>query len=121
MRTSNSSMLHEALIREMVTSYEAQKYYNIKADHIGHKNGSPTEVNGHIPDIYAEKNNATVICEAETADSIYEYRTIDQWEAFSHSTYEFHVVVPMSALDDAKKIAAQHNITVDFWWYSSKF
>lgn len=121
MRTSNRNMLHETLIKEMVTSYESQDYYNIKADHIGHKNGRPDEVNGYIPDIYAEKNNAVVLCEAKTTDSIYVPHTIEQWKAFSKSTYKFHVVVPMSVLDDAKKIAAQHNITVDFWWYSSKF
>lgn len=121
MRTSNNSVLHETLIREMVSSYEFQKFYNIKADDIGHGNGRPTEINGHIPDIYAAKNNATIICEAETADSIYESYTIERWKAFSGSVYGFHVAVPQSVLDDAKKIAAQYNINVDFWWYSSKF
>jgi hypothetical protein len=121
MRTKSSSVLHETLIREMVISYEFQKYYHIKADHIDYKNGRPNQVNGYIPDIYAEKNNATVVCEAETIDSINESSTIDQWKAFSKSTYKFHVVVPMSMLDDAKKMAAQNNINVDFWWYSSKF
>lgn len=121
MRTSNSSVLHETLIREMVTTYEFQEYHNIKADHIDHENGSPHEVNGYIPDIYAAKNNITVICEAETFDCIDVAHIIDKWKAFSKSACEFHVVVPNSTLNDAKEIAAQHNINVDFWWYSSKF
>ena len=104
----------------MIISYGFQKYDYINADHIDDKNGIPNQVNGYLPDIYAEKNNATVVCEAETIDSINESGTIDQWKAFSQSTYKFHVVVPRSMLDDAKKMAAQNNINVDFWWYSLK-
>ena len=118
-RTRNSSALHDMLIREMISTYESGGYYNIKADHIGHPNGSPNEVNDYIPDVSAVKNGATVICEAETADSLYEQHTINQWKAFSKSAYEFHVVVPLSALNEAKKMAVQNNITVNNWWYSA--
>lgn len=119
-RTSNSSALHDTLIREMVNTYETKGYYNIKADHIGHPNGRPDEVNGFIPDVSAMMNGTTVICEAETTDSLNVAHTVDQWKAFSKSAQEFQIVVPRSALDNAQKIAAQNDISVNQWWYSSQ-
>lgn len=50
--TVRSRTTHSKLIRALVAKYEAQGYY-VRADHIGHPNGRPLEIGGHVPDVAA--------------------------------------------------------------------
>ncbi|GAG15959.1 unnamed protein product, partial [marine sediment metagenome] len=64
--TERSRTAHAQLIRALVREYESQGYY-VQADHIGHRNGSPPPVNGHIPDVAAYSGGTLrIIAEAET-------------------------------------------------------
>jgi len=105
------------MITALVDQY-AKEGYSVKADHIGHPNGAPVPVNGHIPDVAAYSGgNIKIIAEAETCDSISGTETHDQWSAFSRSSYAFHVIVPKSCLEDAQNQARAWGISVDKWWW----
>jgi hypothetical protein len=120
-RTIQAQGIHNQLVINQVTTYRNEGYSNIKADHINHPNGQPSIVNGHIPDLSAVKNGLVVICEVETNDSINDHSTIQQWKAFDRSSYEFHVVVPKSALEDAQDMARRNGITVNKFWYCDRY
>lgn len=115
--TERSKQTHVTLISALDREYEKQGYY-VKADHIGHPHGCPPKVNGHIPDLAAYSNNKLcIITEAETCDSISGRDTHEQWEAFSQSSYLFHVIVPKSCLTEAQQQAHIWGIKVDKWWW----
>ena len=62
-----SSSTHDRLITALARKYEEEGYY-VKADHVGHPNGCPPEVNGYIPDVAAYAGfppRLTIIAEAE--------------------------------------------------------
>lgn len=116
-RDNNSESLHNQLIKKQISTYKKRGYINIKADHIHYKDGSPKEVNGHVPDISAEKDGIIVICEVETIDSVDDKHTREQWAAFSNSPFKFDICVPRSVLSKAKQIAKEKDIVVNkFWW-----
>lgn len=104
--TERSRVAHPRLIRALVGQYESLGYF-VQADHIGHPNGSPPAVNGHIPDVAAYSSGVLrVIAEAETCDTISDSDTRDQWLAFSRSPYRFEAIVPKSCLQDAQMQAS---------------
>lgn len=107
---------HDDLVTRMVRYYENNGYSNVKADHIQSPNGIPDLVNGFRPDISADKNNSTIICEVETAESLLQSHTVEQWQAFSRSYYEFHICVLQSCYNDAVSLARRYNVKVNSWW-----
>jgi hypothetical protein len=115
--TEQSRTAHARLVRALADQYESQGYY-VQADHIGHRNGSPPPINGHIPDVagYAS-GTLQVIAEAETCDTISDSDTSNQWTAFARSPYRFEVIVPKSCLQDAQMQASLWGVTVDKWWW----
>ena len=68
-----------------------------------------------------QDGNKTTICEVETADSINDASTIQQWKAFARSPYIFEVAVPESALESAKKMARDNGIAVNTFWYTKGY
>jgi len=110
-------VLHNRLILALVEEYEKNGCY-VKADHISHPHGKPDPVNGHIPDIVVYSNGKIIIiAEAETCDTISDISTLEQWQAFSRSSYQFHVIVPEECLEAAKRQATLWSISVNKWWY----
>ena len=115
--TGTSQRTHGMLISSLASTYEHEGYH-VQADHIGHPNGQPPEVNGHIPDLAAYYEGILrIIAEAETSDTITDAHTREQWEAFSRSPYRFDVIVPKSCLEDAQRQASMWGVTVDKWWW----
>lgn len=113
-RQGDDKNLHNEIIRTLASTLENQGY-SIKADHI-QDYPSPTEVNGHIPDIIATSFQKRIIVEVETCESISKEHTLSQFRAFSNTGSEFHVTVPDSCLDTAKHQVRDWNIRVDHWW-----
>jgi len=112
----SSKQLHLSMIRSLASKYEHEGYY-VKADHIGHINGSPPEINGHIPDVAAYRNGVLyIIAEAETCDTVSDSDTCEQWKAFSRSQHLFDIIVPKSCFDEAQRQASIWGITVNQWW-----
>lgn len=114
--TEASKKLHTTLVKALVAAYESKGYY-VQADHVGHVNGSPPEINGHIPDVAAYHNGSLyIIAEAETCDTVSNSDTCEQWKAFSRSQHQFDIIVPKSCFDEAQRQASIWGITVDQWW-----
>lgn len=93
---------HDQLITVLANRLESDGFY-VKADHIGHPNGTPAQIIHHIPDIVAAKDNRKIFVEAETESSISSQDTYNQWKEFS-GIYgaEFHVIVPQGSLQRRK-------------------
>jgi len=116
-RTYTTQSAHDKLVKALADKFETEGYF-VKADHIEHPNGAPSEVNGYKPDIYATKTNQRIIVEAETCDSIGTDETHQQWQAFSVAVgMEFHVIVPKQCLATAQEQAKLWGVNVDKWWY----
>ena len=120
MRTADTQSrlsVHDRLVWALVRKYEEEGYY-VKADHIGHPNGVPPAVNGHVPDIVAYRNGPLVlIAEAEVCEDLQDDHTCEQWQAFSRSPYLFDIIVPKSCYDEARRQAAAWGVIVNaFWW-----
>lgn len=114
--TEQSRTKHATLIRALAKRYESEGYY-VKADHIGHPNGSPPFVGGHIPDVAAYSGGVLqIIAEAETCDTISDASTEAQWKAFSRSGYWFDVIVPKSCFQSAELQASIWGVNVHKWW-----
>jgi len=115
--TEQSRTAHGRLVQALAQQYESQGYY-VQADHIGHRNGSPPTINGHVPDVAAYSGGTLrIVVEAETCDTILDSDTRDQWAAFARSPYCFEVIVPKSCLQDAQMQASMWGATVDKWWW----
>ena len=115
--SEQSRTKHAALIRALARKYESLGYY-VRADHIGHPNGSPPSIGGHIPDVAAYYGGTLqIVAEAETCDTLSDADTEAQWKAFSRSGYRFDVIVPKSCLQSAQLQASIWGVTVNNWWW----
>lgn len=115
MRNGKDKEQHETMIRTRANNLS--KYgYDVYADHIKEYN-TPREINGHIPDVFAEAIILPkIIVEVETSNSYDLEHTRQQYQAFSNiPNVEFHVVVPKSCLAKAQAKAREWNIRVDRW------
>lgn len=104
-RDNTSQVSHDTLIWAMVNELERRGNY-VKADHIGHRNGQPELVNGHIPDIEASSNGTRRIIEAETPETFNSPDTKKQFMTF-YNAYgsRFEVIVPRGYREEIRKIA----------------
>lgn len=110
-----SQKLHNRMLVIQAVNYKKQGYTNIKVNHGGE--ASPPSVHGYTPDLSAEYDSQTTICEIETHDSIQDLRTVDKWRAFDHSGCQFHLVIPNDDFELVKDIVKSNGITVDKFWH----
>ena len=114
---TSSRTMHKRLTAALARTYE-EEVYGVQADEIGHPNGAPPLVNGHQPDVAGYRNRQLVrIGEAETADSLNDDHTRQQWQAFSRSPYWFDVIVPESCLFTARMRAAAWSVHVSRFYH----
>jgi hypothetical protein len=99
-------------------NYKKQGYTNIKVNHLNYLHGLPEQVDGYTPDLSAISIHKLIICGVATNDSMNDDNVIEQWEAFSRSSFEFHIIVPKGFLTEAKELAKNNEITVNKFWYS---
>lgn len=116
--TVKTQSVHDKLTIIQVINYRKHGYTNIKVNRANYLQGQPDKVGGYTPDLSAVLDHKTTICRVETNDSINDTETIEQWKAFGRSVFEFHLIVPKSALSQVKEIAKHNRITVDKYWYS---
>ena len=58
------------------------------------------------------------VVEVETAESVNHLEAMSQWEAFSSLHVQFHLYVPGSGVDSARRLCADHQIvTTEIWAY----
>jgi len=115
-RDSTSQVNHDTLIWVMVNELERRGNY-VKADHIGHRNGQPGLVNGHIPDIEASSNGTRRIIEAETPETFNLQDTKNQFIAF-YNAYgtRFEVIVPKGYSTEIRRIAQSWGVMPGEIW-----
>jgi Holliday junction resolvase len=99
-RKNEAQSYHDKILKLIANNLDSQGYY-VLADHIGWKNGSPTEINGYIPDIVATKNNSTIVLEVEDCTSYGSTHTKEQLKAFSKN-YKTYVIIPKTCYRDGK-------------------
>lgn len=113
---------HDKMVKSAVNYYQNNGYSGIRADHIGYPN-TPDQIAGNIPDITCYNGNIFCISEVETAESYNTPKTLDQLKTFSSAAISdnshFHVVVPVSVLEDAKNSARMNGIKVDLWLHDT--
>ena len=100
----------------------SQGFRYIKADLPGYN--QPEKITwkrtgrGHITDLSAQNGNLKIF-EVETADSIWDSHTEDQWRLFSYFAAqhgaEFWVIVPTGYDSDANSRLVQLNIQAKVW------
>ena len=119
-RKEKDKNIHDRMTRIRANNFKKADY-DVQAHHIeGYDN--PKEINGHIPDIIAEKDDEKIIVEVETCDSYDSEDTKEQFEAFeSVSDAKFHVVIPKSCFEEAKTQAERWGIKIDKWWWNKSF
>lgn len=113
MRSIFTQVDHDEMVRNAVNFLRNNGYTNIKA----HLSGFDTpslirwegQYNGHIPDVEAYGNGRLSLFEVETADTIDDQHTANQWKLFAahakNNNGEFWVIVPRG-----KKYAAEQRI-----------
>lgn len=77
-----------------------------------------------FPDLVLYANERTKklvgVVEVETAESVNHLEAMSQWVAFGKLKVEFHLYVPMSAVDSAKRLCADLQISAsEIWAYSA--
>jgi hypothetical protein len=93
-RTAENRIEHDNMIKNIALSLQSHGYY-VQADHIVWINGTPSEYNGHIPDIIATNNNGGLIIEVEDCLTYLDEYTREQIKAFSKvQDYVCCMVVP---------------------------
>lgn len=108
MKRSNQTK-HDQLVEYAINFLIGEGFSNVKADLRGctlpNKITWTSNGKGHIPDVTA-KNGQLFVFEVETADSINDLHTADQWELFSKYVSqhggEFWVLVPAGSESDAQ-------------------
>jgi hypothetical protein len=121
---------HENLVKMMATSFLNKKYRNVKAALSGWSN--PDIIQGKKPDVTATRaeDNAFIILEAETCQSIVDPETGKQLKVFSDYAKQngciLQLVVPANCGDEtgeqiANRRIKELGISVDFiWWPDQK-
>ena len=117
-----SRLDHDGMVRSAVAFLASEKFRNIRADLPDSL--SPTLITwkltgkGHLPDISAE-NGGFNLFEVETADSIGDGHTEDQWKLFAahaeNTGGKFWVVVPKASESAAVKRVEQLGIKATVW------
>jgi len=60
------------------------------------------------------------VVEVETSESINHLEAMSQWKTFSSLNVQFHLYVPVSGVDSARRLCADHQIvTTEIWAYHS--
>ncbi len=112
---------HDALIKFAAEYLQAKGFRDIKADLAGY--GLPQKITGqknegHIPDITAQHQHLNIF-EVETADSIDDPHTADQWKLFAgyarDNDARFWVVVSAGSVMSAQHRLNDLDLKADIW------
>lgn len=119
MAKRNSQSDHDRMVKAVADHLTNEGRSNVKADISGY--AKPAVItwkgkeHGHIPDATADG----VVVEVETADSIDDDHTEDQWKlfgAFANVNHKnFVVVVPKGSDTAARRRLRDLNVTAEVW------
>jgi len=112
---------YELIVRQALDHFTKRGWY-VKAHPLSCDNGRPDTVGAHIPELWARKENRTIIMAVETCESIdtedakYRFKDLSRPE-----DVEFHVAVPEKCKFRAKELAENWGITVKKFWVFTKY
>ena len=119
MAKRKSQSEHDRMVKIVADYLVRERHRNVKADAPGYPR--PTEISwkgqrhGHIPDVTTDE----VIVEVETADSIDDPHTEDQWKLFGAfaigNNKTFIVVVPEGTEAAARRRLRELGVTAKVW------
>ena len=122
MEKRKSQLAHDNMVKYVARVLIEKNYLDVRADLPEFE--KPKEITwkktgkGHFPDITGEKGSFKVF-EVETADSIDDQHTEDQWTLFAKWSKEneamFWVVVPEGSVAAARKRLDELNIQAKLW------
>jgi len=122
MAKRQSQTHHDWMVQYTANFLVNKSYRNIKADLPGFD--TPVKItwkstgNGHIPDVTADGQQFNLF-EVETADSIDDQHTADQWTLFARYAKEhqavFWVVIPSGYASSANRRLSELGIKASVW------
>jgi hypothetical protein len=122
-RPVREQLEHDRVIRLLQAKYKRKFDVAINP---GHEQTAPVTVGQSpwYPDLVLQSTErgkkllGTV--EVETAESVNNLEAMSQWRTFSRLRAPFHLYVPSSAIDTAKRLCADFEVTVaEMWAYSA--
>jgi hypothetical protein len=123
MANRDDQTTHDSMVKYVANHVSRQGHSNIRADIAGYT--TPDLIywgnsrHGHVPDV-TSCDGSKYIIEVETADSIADAHTVDQWRLFSSNAAQhakkFIVVVPEGYHEQAWKRALQLSVKLEDVW-----
>lgn len=122
MANRTSQAKHDKMLKYVVDHLVERQYTEVKADLPGFE--KPAEITwkktgkGHVPDVIGRKDDLRIF-EVETADTINDEHTKDQWTLFGKHAKEnsmtFWIVVPSNCVEAARQKIQDLNIEAKIW------
>jgi hypothetical protein len=120
-RPVREQLEHDRVIRLLQAKYKRKFEVAINPGNEQAAPVGPTEAPWY-PDLVllaSERTRKLVgVVEVETAESVNNLEAMSQWKTFSSLRVQFHLYVPVSAVDSARRLCADHQIvTTEVWAY----
>jgi hypothetical protein len=114
---------HDRVIRLLQAKYKRKFEVAINPGNEQAAPVGPTEAPWY-PDLVllaSERNRKLVgVVEVETSESINNLEAMSQWKTFSSLNVQFHLYVPVSGVDSARRLLVDHQVTTtEIWAYHS--
>jgi hypothetical protein len=112
---------HDRVIRLLQAKYKRKFEVAINPGHEQTAPVGPTDAPWY-PDLVllsSERARKLVgVVEVETAESVNHLEAMSQWKTFASLNVQFHLYVPVSGVDSARRLCADHQIvTTEIWAY----
>ena len=118
-RPVREQLEHDRVIRLLQAKYKRKFEVAINPGNEQTAPVGPTEAPWY-PDLVllaSERTRKLVgVVEVETSESVNNLEAMSQWRTFSSLNVQFHLYVPVSAVDSARRLCADHNITTTEVW-----
>ena len=121
-RSTAASTEHDYIV-SLVASLNSAKH-TVYTNPNGEKNRKIVKDGAeYYPDVMLAprgQSTSTMIVEVETAETVTEDHALDQWEPYSRLNRVFYLLVPVGALEEAKRICRKFAISARFgkYWHS---
>lgn len=110
---------YELMVRQAFKYFTKRDWY-VKVHPIESPNGKPDTVGSHVPELWARKDDRTIIMTVETCKSIDSEDAKFRFKEFSRAGgVEFHVAIPEKCKFNAQEMAEKWETpVVKFWTFS---
>jgi hypothetical protein len=117
-RPVREQLEHDRLIRLLQAKYKRK--FDVLAN-IGEERVAPVTIgpNVYYPDlVLSHGKNLACLVEVETGESVNNLEAMAQWTHFSHARVPFHLYVPVSMIDAARRLAEANRAHItELWTY----